>query len=102
MSEIMSRLTLTNKAKADLLEIGRYTQERWGREQRDRYLTILDTCFKQIASNPLLGKDCSDIRKGYRKLSVGSHVIYYHRTNTGTIEIVRVLHSRMDMEAHLS
>ena len=31
----MPTFTLTNLAKADLKEIGRYTQERWGREQRD-------------------------------------------------------------------
>lgn len=98
----MSRLTLTNKAKADLLEIGRYTQERWGHEQRNRYLTMLDSCFKQIAINPLKGKDCSDIRKGYRKFNVGSHVVYYHQADPETIEIIRVLHSRMDMEAQLS
>lgn len=31
----MPRFTLTTKAKSDLIEMARYTQERWGREQRD-------------------------------------------------------------------
>jgi len=30
----MSSVILTNKAIADLKDIGRYTQEHWGREQR--------------------------------------------------------------------
>ena len=98
----MPSFTITNMAKADLKEIGHYTQERWGRDQRDQYLTMLDACFHQLASNPLQGKDCSDIRNGYRKLSAGSHLIFYRQTLTDTIEIVRVLHGRMDIETRLS
>ena len=58
----MPGYTLTNKAMADLKEIARYTQNQWGREQRDTYLTMLDACFHQLSVNPLKGKDCSDIR----------------------------------------
>jgi toxin ParE1/3/4 len=89
-------------AKADLKEIGNYTQNRWGREQRDQYLRMLDVSFHQLAASPLKGKDGSDIRNGYRKLNAGSHVIFYRQTLTDTIEIVRVLHGRMDIETRLS
>jgi toxin ParE1/3/4 len=95
----MPSFTVTNKAKADLKEIGRYTQEHWG---RDQYLTMLDACFHQLAANPHKGKDCNEIRDGYRKLIAGSHVIFYRQTLTDTIEIVRVLHGRMDIETRLT
>lgn len=98
----MPSFTLTNMAKADLKEIAKFTQIRWGREQRDLYLKMLDVSFHQLAVNPLKGKDCSDIRIGYRKLLTGSHVIYYRKALTDTIEIVRVLHGHMDIETHLS
>jgi toxin ParE1/3/4 len=98
----MPSFTLTNMAKADLKEIGHYTLQKWGREQRNHYLSILDACFYQLASNPLKGKDCSEIRYGYRKFNAGSHVIFYHQTLSDTIEIVRVLHGRMDIETQLS
>lgn len=49
----MSTFTLTNKAVADLRDIGRYTLERWGREQRNLYLRMLDESFQQLAANPL-------------------------------------------------
>lgn len=98
----MPAFTLTNKAKADLKEIGQYTQAQWGRNQRNKYLTMLDACFRQLAANPLNGKDCSDIRNGYRKLNVGSHVIFYRQAHADSIEIVRVLHGRMDIEMQLS
>ena len=48
----MPFFTITNKAKADLKEIGRYTQEHWGRDQRNQYLTMMDACFHQLAANP--------------------------------------------------
>lgn len=97
----MPSFTLTNMAKADLKKIGRYTQERWGRDQRNQYLTMLDACFHQLAANPHLGKDCSAVRRGYRKLNAGRHLIFYRQTPTDPIEIVRVLHGRMDIETRL-
>ena len=98
----MPSFTLTNMAKADLKEIARFTQNRWGREQRDLYLQMLDVSFHQLAVNPLKGKDCSDICIGYRKLPAGSHLIFYRQTPADTIEIVRVLHGHMDIETRLS
>lgn len=94
----MPSFTLTNLAKADLKG---YTQDQWGRDQRDVYLTLLDACIHQLAANPLKGKDCSDIRNGYRKLNAGSHVIFYRQMLNDSIEIVRILHGCMDIEERL-
>jgi toxin ParE1/3/4 len=44
----MPTFTLTNKAIADLKDIGRYTLEHWGREQRNLYLGMLDASFQQV------------------------------------------------------
>ena len=98
----MSRFLLTNAAKADLKSIGRYTQETWGIEQRKLYLTLLDRSFHDLVVNPLMGKDCGDIRPGYRKLPVGKHLVFYRQKEPDLIEIVRVLHERMDSESHLT
>ena len=91
---------LTKKAKDDLKAIGRYTQETWGREQRNRYLSLLDAVFQNLAVHPLIGRDCSVIRPGYRKQGIGKHIVYYRQIENGEIEIVRVLHERMDVEQH--
>jgi toxin ParE1/3/4 len=98
----MPSFTLSNKALADLKDIGRYTQEHWGVEQRNVYLEMLDACFKHLAANPFNGIDCSDIRDGYRKYNAGSHVVFYRQQSIDSIEIVRVLHGRMDIEMRLS
>lgn len=98
----MGKFTLTKRAIADLQEIGRYTQKHWGVDQRNAYLTMLDSCFQQLAENPGKGRDCGDIRNGYSKIPVGSHVVFYRRLQNEVIEIVRVLHGRMDVSAQLS
>ena len=98
----MPRFVLTKAANADLKGIGRYTQATWGRDQRTRYLTLLDAGFRALADNPLMGKDCDDIRPGYRKYQIEKHIAFYRQSGSGQIEIVRVLHERMDLEANLS
>lgn len=92
---------LTNKAKSDLKAIGVYTQNTWGKQQRNRYLTLLDKSFCALAADHLTGRDCGEIRSGYRKHKAGKHVIFYREINASLIEIVRILHERMDIEAHL-
>jgi toxin ParE1/3/4 len=98
----MPSFSLTNMAKADLKEIAKFTQNRWGSEQRSLYLQMLDVSFHQLAANPQKGRDCSDIRIGYRKMTAGSHVIFYRQAHVDTIEIVRILHGHMDIETRLS
>lgn len=97
----MVTFQLSNKAKSDLMGIGRYTQKKWGREQRNKYLTQLDECFHGLAHEPFKGKECSDTRKGYRHYPSGRHTIYYRQVSSNRIEIVRVLHYRMEPERHL-
>ena len=97
----MPSFSLTNKAIADVLKIGRYTEEHWGQVQRDKYLSRIDESISSLAQNPTQGRDCSDIKNGYSKKNVGSHVIFYRQIADDKIQIVRVLHWRMDYAYHL-
>ena len=98
----MIGFVLTNKALSDLKAIGLYTQNKWGKLQRDRYLTALDKAFRALAKDHLKGRECGEIREGYRKHQVGKHIVFYHEMDTSLIEIVRILHERMDIEARLA
>jgi len=97
----MAGYELTNKAKSDLKEIAIYTQNTWGKRQRNSYLTLLDQSFYALAEDHLKGRDCSEIRSGYREYGVGKHIIFYREINLSLIQIVRILHERMDIESHL-
>jgi toxin ParE1/3/4 len=97
----MGSFTLTQKARDDMLSIGRYTRKQWGKVQQARYLSQLDAAFHDLADNPEIGRVCDDIRVGYYKFGVGKHLIYYRNKEKDQIEIVRILHGRMDIEQHL-
>ena len=94
----MATFLLTCKAKNDLKDIARFTQKRWGREQRNKYLMLLDKSFHELANNPSMGRSCNEIKSGYLKFPTGSHVIYYQNKETSQVEIVRILHESMDVE----
>lgn len=81
----------------DLVQIARYSEKTWGRAQRVSYLRQLDLLFHALADNPSLGRPCDDVRPGYFKHPEGSHIVYYRLGASGAVEIIRVLHKRMDV-----
>lgn len=54
-----------------------------------------------LADKPDIGRACNDIREGYYKYGVGKHLIFYRHKGEDQVEIVRILHGRMDLEQHL-
>jgi len=64
------------------------------------YMYKLRRAIECAATDPRIGRSCDEIRLGYRKLSVGSHTLYY-RLIGDVIDIVRILHQRMDTDRHL-
>jgi len=93
----MKLFDLTNKAKNDLVKIAVYTEEHWGKAQRNYYIKQFDNLFYLIANNPSAGKACDYIKEGYRKFPQGSHIIFYKKGTTCKIEIIRILHKSMDI-----
>jgi toxin ParE1/3/4 len=53
-----------------------------------------------VANRPSLGRECTEVRRGYRMYPSGSHVLFYRQTADG-IDVVRILHERMDYERHI-
>lgn len=93
----MTNFRIKAAAREDLKSIARYTEEKWGREKRNNYLHDIDQAFQQLAANHQLGRRCDHIRTGYRTFPVGSHIIFYLIGNDELVEIIRVLHKRMDV-----
>ena len=94
------RFVLKPRAQADLDEIWNYTADRWGLDQAETYTRQLWKHIQAVADNPSLGHECEEVRAGYRKYPSGSHVLFYRLTDGG-IEVVRILHERMDYERHI-
>ncbi len=95
----MSRVILSPKAKSDLSDIWDYTLAEWGIDQAEKYVRELWAEMQEHACDSSTSADISDVRKGYRKIRSGSHVIFFKLTGDG-INVVRILHQRMDFERH--
>lgn len=92
----MKSFELTKEAKKDLRIIARFTEKRWGRDQRFLYIKQFDDVFYLLSENPSLGKRCEYIKKGYRKFPQSSHIIFYREGEKSKIIIIRILHKNMD------
>jgi toxin ParE1/3/4 len=96
----MSGYVLSPLAKADIEGIWDYTAANWSAGQAEKYVRQIQAAIEALAIDPLMARSCEMIRAGYRKYPAGSHVIFV-RVTPNAIDVVRILHSRMDFERHL-
>jgi toxin ParE1/3/4 len=94
----MAKYYLTNKAVEDLTNIWNYTYEEWSESQADKYYEMLFEAFQDFSENPDLGKSYGDIAVGVSGFKINKHIAFYRRMNSDLIEIVRILHGRMDLK----
>jgi toxin ParE1/3/4 len=87
---------ITPRALNDLKNIGRYTLKKWGKTQRNRYLSELDQRLAWLAEHPDLGKNRPDIDKNYYCYPHKSHIVFYTK-NEGGINIIGIPHQAMDI-----
>ena len=97
----MRPFLLTAAARKDTIDIGRFTAEKWGKRQRDKYLKQLDDAFKLLARQPDIGREAEDIKPGYKKFSHGNHIIFYRAGTESKIVVIRILHNSMEVDRHL-
>ena len=92
---------LSPKAQDDLGTIWDYTVQRWGADQAERYIKDIQDAVLGLVDGTKPSQPIDDIRPGYRKSLIGAHLLLFRVEDTGTVNIVRILHSRMDTERHL-
>ena len=114
----MARYRLSGPATADIAEILRSSEDRHGRDARLRYRGLLSATLRRIASDPE-GRSTSErgeILAGLRSFHIRHsrnesleapvaapvHVIFYRAVETGIIEIVRVLHERVEPSGRIA
>lgn len=93
----MSGYIISEKALEDINNIWIYTAENWSVEQADRYYNLIIDEIEFIVNNIDLAIDFEQIRKSYRYSKVKSHLIFFNKDKINEIEVVRVLHERMDI-----
>jgi toxin ParE1/3/4 len=113
----MRRYQFSRLAEDDLSLILTTSEERWGADGRRRYAAIISAALRKLANDPdrTATRDRSEISPGIRsmhlRLARGDdpqgkvrrpvHVIFYRAIGPDLIEIVRILHERMEPSRHI-
>lgn len=97
----MPSYKVSAKAEADLYDVGLYTQNKFGVQQRNQYLDEISVKFQLLTEQPELGQDRSTLKADCYSSLIGSHVIFFKKTSYG-IRIIRVLHQSMDLSTHIT
>jgi len=93
-------IVYSDLAEYDLINIWLYSSEEWSYTQADIYLNKINSGIGHLISNPMLGRDRNDLRKGYRSIQIKHHIVFYKITNN-QIQIIRILHENSDIEQHV-
>ncbi len=109
MPEQRWRVRLGSAAELDFANILKWTTENFGARQSRVYRNTLVQAIGELADGPdVAGSKARDeIMPGLRTLHVarhgrrGSHFLMYRAAPSSTIEIVRILHDRMDLQRHV-
>ena len=111
----MAQFRIAGPARADLAAILGASESRWGDAAKERYAELLAAAMRSIAADPHgpLTRDRGHVVPRIRSFHVRHakrghavkapvHVIYFRVDRHGAIEIVRVLHERMEPTLHVT
>lgn len=109
MVERRWRVRFGAAAELDFANIIKWTAENFGARQSRVYRDTLVQAIGELANGPDVAgsKARGDIMSGLRMRHIGrhgrrgSHFLMYRVTAGTMIEIVRILHERMDFQRHL-
>jgi toxin ParE1/3/4 len=98
----MRKLHLSPAAAEDLENILQYTFDTWGENQFVLYHNIFQETFNTILADTEghLSKCRDELFPLSRSIRSGHHVVFF-RLRKNNIEIIRILHERMDFLRHM-
>lgn len=97
----MAKYILSKKALEDLNNIWNYTCEVWSEEQAESYYLLLTDCCQNLANNKLNGRKYLEVSEDLYGILIGQHIIFYQKSNKGHLQVIRILHSQMDLKIRI-
>ncbi|MDI9349255.1 MAG: type II toxin-antitoxin system RelE/ParE family toxin [Candidatus Symbiobacter sp.] len=111
------QIVISPLARKDLAGIHNRTKQIWGKDAANRYSDLIDLGLKNLQNNPnqmgvriekeiKLNLYSYPLRNVNQKPLAGKvksprHVIYYQISEPNVIQILRILHDKMDVGSHL-
>ena len=96
----MGEFRIATRARADLIDIYEFSEQRFGAYQARAYYAGLIRTFSLIADFPEIGQRADHLKPGYRRIRFQAHLIFY-TTQTDHIEVRTVQHSARDIRPEL-
>lgn len=115
----MPQYRISNAARADVVDILRFSQTQFGDQARQRYQALILAALQALADTPyrIGSHDRDEVAPGLRsyhlvysrqqaKQTHGTvksprHTVFYRVASDDVIEVVRLLHDAMDVQLHL-
>ncbi len=98
----MAKPVFSKRAIEDLSGIWNYTADMWGEQQADSYYNaIIEMCRKMTAKSPSIQREYTEIGTGIYGVKVFKHIVFYRISHEDVVEIIRILHERMDLRQHM-
>ncbi|MCX7366528.1 MAG: type II toxin-antitoxin system RelE/ParE family toxin [Alphaproteobacteria bacterium] len=113
----MAQWRLSRPAEADIANVLATSRANWGTDGRRRYAALLTAVTRLVSADPKgpATRDRADLLVGIRSLHLRHaraaapqaavrrpvHVIYFRVRQPGLVEIIRVLHERMEPSRHI-
>lgn len=97
----MAKVIFRQEAINDLTDIWNYTFKAWSENLADKYYDAIKAACEFIGENSNLGKIYTEISKNLFGFKSGKHIIFFHQISENEIEVIRILHERMDLKTKL-
>ncbi len=94
----MTKVIFRQKAIDDLNNIWNYTFEKWSENQADKYYNDIMRACGMIKDNFEIGKKYDHINTNLLGFKIGKHIVFYHIVSDEIVEVIRILHERMDLK----
>lgn len=79
-----------------------FTAENWSVEQANRYYNLIIDEIEYVAENFETAKNFGSIQKDYRYSKLKSDLIFCKRVENTEMDVVRILHERMNIKNRIN
>jgi toxin ParE1/3/4 len=92
------RIIISERAEADLDDIGDYIAAQAGEERAEAVLRTFARKIRLYATQPNAGRKRDILKEGMRSFAVYRYAVFYRPIADG-IRVIRILHGSRDLEA---
>jgi len=97
----VSLLRLSPEAEEDIRNIYRYGAATWSVAQAEAYFLNIFDVLEATARGEAAIRPSDDLREGYFKVIIKSHIAYFTEPGDGGMNVIRILHQSQDGKRHL-